>query len=183
MAVLPGGEPLRLPAVAASLTRIVASRWTLMEEMKEGRKAPRFKLPDQDGNMVGLADFEGRTVVLYFYPKAGTPGCTAQACGIRDRSAEYHAAGAVVVGVSRDQPAQLREFADEHGLPFTLLSDPDHRVAEKYGVWVEKSMYGRRYMGVQRATFVIGPDGKVLKAFPKITPKKHDELVLATLAT
>ena len=86
-----------------------------------------------------------------------------------------------MVGISRDDPAQLREFADEHDLPFTLLSDPDHKVAEKYGVWVEKSMYGRTYMGVQRATFVIGPDGKLLKAFPKVTPKKHDELVLGAL--
>jgi peroxiredoxin Q/BCP len=149
--------------------------------MKEGRRAPSFKLRDQDGNTVSLADFAGRTVVLYFYPKAGTPGCTAQACGIRDRLDDYDAADAVVVGVSRDDPAALREFADEHDLPFTLLSDPDHKVAEKYGVWVEKSMYGRSYMGVQRATFVIGPDGKLLKAFPKVTPKKHDEVVLAAL--
>jgi len=149
--------------------------------MKEGHKAPRFKLPDQDGNVVNLSDFEGRTVVLYFYPKAGTPGCTMQACGIRDRSADYEAAGAVVIGVSRDDPSQLREFADEHDLPFTLLSDPDHKVAEKYGVWVEKSMYGRSYMGVQRATFIIGPDGRVKKIFPKVTPKKHDEQVLGGL--
>jgi peroxiredoxin Q/BCP len=150
--------------------------------MKEGRKAPGFKLPDQDGNIVGLSDFVGRTVVLYFYPKAGTPGCTAQACGVRDRLDEYDAADAVVMGISRDDQATLREFADEHDLPFTLLSDSDHKVADKYGVWVEKSMYGRTYMGVQRATFVIGPDGKLQKAFPKITPKKHDELVLAALA-
>jgi peroxiredoxin Q/BCP len=150
--------------------------------MKEGRKAPSFKLLDQDGNTVSLGDFAGRTVVVYFFPKANTTGCTAQACGIRDRFDDYDAAGALVVGISRDDPATLREFADEHDLPFTLLSDPDHKVAEKYGVWVEKSMYGRSYMGVQRATFVIGPDGKLLKAFPKITPKKHDELVLAELA-
>jgi peroxiredoxin Q/BCP len=150
--------------------------------MKEGRKAPAFTLPDQDGNTVRLTDFKGRTVVLYFYPKAGTPGCTAHACGIRDRAADYEAAGVVVLGVSRDEPAQLREFADEHELPFTLLSDADHKVAEKYGTWVEKSMYGRRFWGVQRATFVIGPDGKLVKAFPKITPRKHDELVLGALA-
>jgi peroxiredoxin Q/BCP len=149
--------------------------------MREGRKAPSFKLLDQDGNTVSLRDFAGRTVVVYFFPKANTTGCTAQACGIRDRLDDYEAAGALVVGISRDDPATLREFADEHDLPFTLLSDPDHKVAEKYGVWVEKSMYGRSYMGVQRATFVIGPDGKLLKAFPKITPKKHDELVLAAL--
>jgi peroxiredoxin Q/BCP len=150
--------------------------------MKVGRRAPGFKLLDQDGNIVSLADFVGRTVVLYFYPKAGTPGCTAQACGIRDRIDDYDAAGALVVGISRDDPATLREFADEHGLPFTLLSDPDHKVAEKYGVWVEKSMYGRTFMGVQRATFVIDPDGKLQQAFPKVTPKNHEKLVLAGLA-
>ena len=150
--------------------------------MKEGRKAPSFKLRDQDGNTVSLGDFAGRTVVLYFYPKANTPGCTEQACGIRDRLDDYDEAGALVIGISRDDPETLRQFADEHDLPFALLSDPDHKVAEKYGVWVEKSMYGRSYMGIQRATFVIGPDGKLLKAFPKITPKKHDELVLGALA-
>jgi len=151
--------------------------------MKEGRKAPSFKLRDQDGNTVSLADLAGRTVVLYFFPKANTPGCTAQACGIRDRMDDYDAADAIVVGVSRDDPGTLREFADEHDLPFTLLSDPDHKVAEKYGVWVEKSMYGRTYMGVQRATFVIGPDGKLLKAFPKVTPKTHDQRVLGALGS
>jgi peroxiredoxin Q/BCP len=149
--------------------------------MKEGRKAPAFKLVDQHGNKVSLADFAGRTVVLYFYPKADTPGCTTQACGIRDRRADYDAAGAVVLGVSPDPPDRLRDFADKHELPFTLLSDRDHKIAEKYGVWVEKSMYGRSYMGVQRATFVIGPDGKVRKAFPKVSPKTHDEQVLAAL--
>jgi len=149
--------------------------------MKEGRKAPAFKLVDPHGNKVSLADFAGRTVVLYFYPKADTPGCTTQACGIRDRRADYDAAGAVVLGVSPDPPDRLRDFADKHELPFTLLSDRDHKIAEKYGVWVEKSMYGRSYMGVQRATFVIGPDGKVRKAFPKVSPKTHDEQVLAAL--
>ena len=149
--------------------------------MKEGRKAPAFKLPDQDGNTVSLSDFAGDTVVLYFYPKADTPGCTAQACGIRDRTADYQAAGVTVIGVSPDAPDKLRAFADKYDLPFTLLSDPDHKVAEKYGVWVEKSMYGRSYMGVQRATFVIGPDRKVLRSFPKVSPKKHDDLVLGAL--
>jgi thioredoxin-dependent peroxiredoxin len=149
--------------------------------MKEGRKAPAFKLPDQDGNKVSLADLAGETVVLYFYPKADTPGCTTQACGIRDRAADYDAAGAIVLGVSPDSPDKLRKFADKHGLPFTLLSDSDHKIAEKYGVWVEKSMYGRSYMGVQRATFVIGPDGKVKKIFPKVSPKQHAEQVLAAL--
>ena len=150
--------------------------------MKEGQRAPAFRLPDQDGNMVRLADLKGRTVVLYFYPKADTPGCTIQACGIRDRQPDYDAADAVVLGVSPDDPAKLRKFADKYGLPFTLLADTDHKIAEKYGTWVEKSMYGRTYWGVQRATFVIGPDGKIARIFPKVSPKTHDELVLEALA-
>jgi peroxiredoxin Q/BCP len=149
--------------------------------MKEGRKAPAFKLPDQDGNKVSLSEFAGETVVLYFYPKADTPGCTTQACGIRDRQAEYDAAGVVVLGVSPDPPDRLRKFADKHDLPFTLLSDSDHAIAEKYGVWGEKSMYGRSYMGVHRSTFVIGPDGRIKKALLKVSPKKHDDLVLGAL--
>ncbi len=150
--------------------------------MKEGRKAPDFKLLNQDGDPVRLSELAGTTVVLYFYPKADTPGCTTQACGLRDKAVEYDDAGAIVIGVSPDSPDRLRKFADKHDLPFALLSDPDHKVAEKYGVWVEKSMYGRSYMGVQRATFVIGPDRKILRAFPKVSPKKHDELVLQALA-
>jgi len=149
--------------------------------MKEGQRAPAFRLPDQDGNMVRLADLKGRTVVLYFYPKADTPGCTTQACGIRDRQSDYDAAGAVVLGISPDEPAKLRKFADKYDLPFTLLADTDHKIAEKYGTWVEKSMYGRTYWGVQRATFVIGPDGKIARIFPKVSPKTHDELVLEAL--
>jgi peroxiredoxin Q/BCP len=149
--------------------------------MKEGRKAPAFRLPEASGGMVRLSDFAGQTVVVYFFPKAGTPGCTAQACGIRDRLAEYADVRAVVIGISRDTPEALHAFAHEHELPWYLLSDADHKVAEKYGVWVEKSMYGRRYWGVQRATFVIGPDGKIAKAFPKISPQKHDDLVLDAL--
>jgi peroxiredoxin Q/BCP len=150
-------------------------------DMKEGRKAPAFRLPDANGELVRLSDLVGAPVVLYFFPKADTPGCTAQACGVRDRWAEYEAAGAVVIGVSRDDPDALHEFAEEYDLPHLLLSDADHKVAEKYGVWVEKSMYGRRYWGVQRATFLIGPDGRVARVFPKISPRKHDDLVLEAL--
>jgi peroxiredoxin Q/BCP len=147
----------------------------------EGDKAPDFELRDQDGEPVRLSDHAGHTVVLYFYPRANTPGCTTQARGIRDRSAEYAAAGAMVIGVSPDEPAKLRKFADKHGLDFTLLADPDHSVAEAYGVWVEKSMYGKRYMGIQRATFIVGPDGTIAKAFPKVSPKTHDDVVLEAL--
>jgi thioredoxin-dependent peroxiredoxin len=151
------------------------------EPMKEGARAPAFRLRDASGEFVRLSDFAGDIVVLYFFPKADTPGCTAQACGIKERWPDYEAAGAVVIGVSRDEPEQLDHFGHKYDLPHVLLSDPDHRVAEKYGVWVEKSMYGRKYWGVQRATFVIDPKGKVVKVFPKVSPRKHDDLVLAAL--
>jgi peroxiredoxin Q/BCP len=150
--------------------------------LDEGKKAPGFTLDDQAGNPVSLSDFEGRTVVLYFYPKANTSGCTTQACGVRDRKAEYEAAGATVLGVSPDEVKDIAKFGDKYDLDFTLLADPDHSVAEAYGTWVEKSMYGNKYMGVQRATFIIGPDGKIAKVFPKVQPKKHDDLVLGALA-
>jgi thioredoxin-dependent peroxiredoxin len=149
--------------------------------MNEGDKAPGFALQNQDGETVELSGLAGRTVVLYFYPRADTPGCTTQACGIRDRDAEYAAAGATVIGVSPDEPAALRKFADKHGLAFTLVGDPDHSVAEAYGVWVEKSMYGKKYMGIQRATFIIDGDGRIAKVFPKVTPKTHDDVVLKAL--
>ena len=125
---------------------------------------------------------KGKRVVLFFYPKADTPGCTKQACGVRDRGSEYEAAGAVVLGVSPDKPEKLRKFADKHRLTFTLVSDPDHAIAERYGVWVEKSMYGRKYMGVERSTFLIGPDGEITREFRKVRPSKHDDLVLGALA-
>src|SRR3954468_12582403 len=150
--------------------------------MEQGEQAPDFDLRDQDGQPVRLSDHAGRPVVLYFYPKADTPGCTTQACGIRDRGAEYDAAGAVVLGVSPDPPARLRRFADKYGLPFTLLADTDHAVAEAYGVWAEKSMYGRRYWGNLRTTFVIDPEGKIRHVIPKVSPKTHDAEVLAALA-
>ncbi len=149
--------------------------------MNEGDKAPGFELQDQDGKPVKLSDHSGKKVVLYFYPRADTPGCTTQACGIRDRGAEYAEAGAVVLGVSPDEPAALRKFADKQQLDFTLLGDPDHSVAEAYGVWVEKSMYGKKYMGMQRATFIIDGDGTIAKVFPKVSPKTHDDVVLKAL--
>ena len=147
-----------------------------------GDKAPNFTLPDQDGNKVKLSGLRGQKVVLYFYPKADTPGCTTQAQGVRDRAADYDAAGAVVLGVSRDPVERIAKFADKHSLGFPLLSDADHAVAEAYGVWVEKSMYGRKFMGMQRATFVIDPKGKVTHVFPKVSPKTHDDVVLAALS-
>jgi peroxiredoxin Q/BCP len=147
-----------------------------------GTKAPDFTLDDQDGNPVHLSALRGKPVVLYFYPKADTPGCTTQACGIRDHRADYEAAGAVVLGVSPDPVKALRKFVDKQSLDFTLLSDPDHATAEAYGVWVEKSMYGRNYWGNSRTTFVIDADGKVARVLPDVKPATHDELVLAALA-
>jgi thioredoxin-dependent peroxiredoxin len=147
-----------------------------------GDKAPNFTLPDQHGDAVRLSSLRGRKVVLYFYPKADTPGCTTQACGVRDHAADYAGLGAVVLGVSRDPVERIAAFDGKHSLGFTLLSDADHAVAEAYGVWVEKSMYGRKFMGMQRATFVIDPKGKVTHVFPKVSPRTHDEQVLAALA-
>ena len=147
-----------------------------------GDAAPDFELQNQDGETVKLSDLRGKTVVLYFYPKADTPGCTTQACGIRDRSGEYESAGAVVLGVSPDKPKALRKFADKYELPFTLLSDEGHKVAEAYGVWAEKSMYGRKYWGNERTTFVIDSGGKIARVFPKVSPKTHDDVVLEALA-
>jgi peroxiredoxin Q/BCP len=149
--------------------------------LSEGDKAPSFTLPDQSGEKVKLSDLKGETVVLFFYPRADTPGCTTQACGVRDRGADYKKAGARVIGISRDEVGAIDKFAGKYDLDFTLLADADHAVAEKYGTWVEKSMYGKKYMGVQRATFIIGPDGKIAKVFPKVSPKQHDDLVLAAL--
>ncbi len=147
----------------------------------EGDAAPDFTLPDQNGCEVTLSDLRGETVVLYFYPRADTPGCTTQACGVRDRGGEYREAGARVIGISPDEVGALAKFAGKHDLDFTLLADADHAVADAYGAWVEKSMYGKKYMGVQRSTFVVGPDGKIARVFPKVSPKKHDELVLKAL--
>jgi peroxiredoxin Q/BCP len=149
--------------------------------IEKGDVAPDFELPDQSGQPVKLSDFRGRSVVVYFYPKADTPGCTTQACGVRDHRADYEEADAVVLGVSPDPPKKISRFDQKYGLGFPLLSDEDHKVAEDYGVWVEKSMYGRTYMGNERSTFVIGPDGVIREVFRKVKPAEHDERVLAAL--
>jgi peroxiredoxin Q/BCP len=150
--------------------------------LEAGQAAPDFTLPDQDGEELSLSDLRGETVVLYFYPRADTPGCTTQACGVRDRGADYTAAGARVIGVSPDEVDAVKKFADKFELDFTLLADADHAVADAYGAWGEKSMYGKKYMGVQRATFLIDPDGTIAKVFPKVSPKTHDDVVLEALA-
>ncbi|HEY7968289.1 MAG TPA: thioredoxin-dependent thiol peroxidase [Solirubrobacteraceae bacterium] len=150
--------------------------------LEPGSPAPDFTLDNQDGESVSLSDYRGHWVVLYFYPKADTPGCTTQACGVRDRAADYAAADAVVLGVSPDSVKALRKFAEKYGLPFTLLADVDHGVAERYGVWAEKSMYGRTYWGNLRATFIIDGTGVIRHVIAKVTPKTHDDEVLAAIA-
>jgi peroxiredoxin Q/BCP len=150
--------------------------------IEPGDQAPDFELPDQDGRPVKLGDFAGEMVVLYFYPKADTPGCTTQACGVRDHQRDYADANAVVFGISPDPVAKVKKFHDKQGLNFSLLADEGHHVADAYGVWVEKSMYGRTYFGNERTTFVIGPDGRVAEVLRKVKPAEHDAKVLAALA-
>jgi thioredoxin-dependent peroxiredoxin len=146
-----------------------------------GDTAPDFTLPDQEGRPVTLSELRGQKVVVYFYPKADTPGCTTQACGIRDHAADYDAAGALVLGISPDPVKNVKKFADKHDLRFALLADEDHAVAEAYGVWVEKSRYGRTYWGNERTTFVIDPEGRVAEVLRQVKPAQHDDLVLAAL--
>ena len=146
-----------------------------------GNQAPDFTLSDQHGNPVSLSGLRGRTVVLYFYPKADTPGCTTQACGVRDHEADYERAGAVVLGVSPDPVTAVSKFDQRFGLGFPLLADEDHNVAEQYGVWVEKNRSGRTYMGNERTTFVIGPDGAVKEILRDVRPAEHDDQVLGAL--
>lgn len=150
--------------------------------VEEGRPAPDFTLTSDSGAAVTLSSFRGTPVVLYFYPKDDTPGCTAQACGIRDAWSEFQRTGAVVLGVSPDRPSRHVTFRDKYDLPFTLLSDEAHEVAEKYGTWVEKSMYGKTYMGMERSTFVIDAEGTVRKVMRKVKPADHADDVLAALA-
>ena len=149
-----------------------------------GKKAPTFKLPGSNGEPVTLSELTGagKSVVLYFYPKDDTPGCTTEACEFRDAVKKFSRKKAVVLGVSPDSLKAHDRFIAKFGLPFVLLSDADHAVAEKFGVWVEKSMYGRKYMGIERSTFVIGPDGKVKAAFRKVKVDGHVEEVLAAVS-
>jgi peroxiredoxin Q/BCP len=147
-----------------------------------GSPAPAFSLTSDAGESVSLESLKGKPVVLYFYPRDDTPGCTTQACGIRDAWGEFERSGAVVLGVSPDSEASHVKFKQKFDLPFTLLADPDHATADAYGVWVQKSMYGKKYMGVERSTFVIGADGVLLKAMRKVKPETHADDVLAALA-
>ena len=151
--------------------------------VEEGKPAPDFELVADSGEPVKLSDLQGKPVVLYFYPKDDTPGCTAQARGIRDAWDEFERAGAVVLGVSPDDERSHRNFREKYDLPFPLLADTDHATAEKYGVWVEKSFAGKTYMGVERSTFVIDADGNVAKVMRKVKPDTHADDVLAALSS
>jgi peroxiredoxin Q/BCP len=151
-------------------------------EVREGAPAPDFDLASDSGERVKLSSLRGKQVVLYFYPKDDTPGCTTQACGIRDAYEEFQTAGAVVFGISPDSEASHLEFREKFGLPFTLLADTDHRVAEEYGVWGERKNYGKTYMGIERSTFVIDADGVVKRIMRRVKPETHADRVLAALA-
>jgi len=150
--------------------------------VEEGKPAPDFELQSDSGETVKLSELRGKPVVLYFYPKDDTPGCTKQACGIRDSWGEFERRGAVVLGVSPDSETSHVKFKRKFGLPFTLLADPDHAVAEQYGVWGEKRNYGKTYMGIIRSTFVIDAEGKVTKVMRNVKPETHADDVLAALA-
>ncbi len=142
-----------------------------MAELKSGASAPAFSLLDQDGKTVQLSDLAGRKLLLYFYPKADTPGCTTQACSIRDAMPDLASLGIAAVGISPDEPAELKKFIDKYGLNFPLLSDPDHKTADAYGTWGEKSMYGKTYEGIIRSSFLLDEQGRVVQAWYKISPK------------
>lgn len=148
------------------------------KELKVGDKAPAFDCPDETGTKRALKDYKGKTVILYFYPKDDTPGCTIEACEFRDALAGFKAKGAVILGVSPDTPESHKKFIAKFGLTFPLLSDPDHKVCEAYGVWKKKQFMGREYMGVERSTFVIGPDGKLVYVENGVTAKGHAAAML-----
>ncbi|MFJ7921640.1 thioredoxin-dependent thiol peroxidase [Lysinibacillus fusiformis] len=150
--------------------------------LQEGQKVLDFSLINEKGERVQLADFKGQNVILYFYPKDMTPGCTTEACDFRDKFEDFSHLKAVVLGVSPDDANKHTKFIDKHGLPFSLLVDEDHAVAEAYGVWVLKKMYGREFMGIERSTFLIDSEGKLMKAWRKVRVKNHIEEVYAYLA-
>lgn len=154
----------------------------MAEWLEVGTKAPAFTLKNAEGKSVKLSEFKGEPVVLYFYPKDDTPGCTKEACGFRDASAALKKHGAVVLGVSPDNVASHAKFRDKYELPFPLLSDEKHEVAEKYGAWREKNMYGKKSMGIQRSTYLIDKEGKIAKVWARVKPEEHAAQVLEALA-
>ena len=150
-----------------------------MSTPQEGKRPPAVALPDQNGEQVKLSSFKGRRVLVYFYPKADTPGCTTQACGLRDIAGQI--GDTVILGISPDKSPRLKKFDDKYGLGFTLLSDLDHAIAEEYGVWVEKKNYGKTYMGIIRSAFLIDEKGKIEQAWYKVSPKATSENLLESL--
>ncbi|HRS64545.1 MAG TPA: thioredoxin-dependent thiol peroxidase [Spirochaetia bacterium] len=147
-----------------------------------GEKAPEFSLPDSDGNIVTLSQFKGKTVILYFYPKDDTPGCTKEACSFRDNYDRFLEKGAVVIGISKDKPASHAKFRAKYQLPFYLLSDESTDILQAYGAWDKKSLYGKSFFGIIRSTYVIGPDGRIVKFYPKVKPEGHAEEILSLLS-
>jgi peroxiredoxin Q/BCP len=154
---------------------------TIQLKLKEGDKAPEFSAITNGGGKISLADYLGKNVILYFYPKDDTPGCTKEACAFRDHFADFKKRGAIVFGVSPDSVKSHDKFVKKFKLPFTLLADEDKKIVEAYGVWGEKSFMGRKYMGTNRVTFLIGPDGKIKKIWPLVKPEEHAAEVLAAL--
>jgi len=150
-------------------------------KLKEGDKAPDFSAPTSGGGQLSLAGLKGRNVILYFYPRDDTPGCTKEACAFRDHFAVFQRQGAVVLGVSADPVKAHDKFVEKFKLPFTLLADVDKKIVKAYGVWGQKSFMGRKYLGIHRVTFLIGPDGRIRKIWPKVKPAEHAEEVLAAL--
>ena len=150
-------------------------------DLKENDPAPDFRLPDDEGTPVQLSELRGKRVVLYFYPRADTPGCTKESCEFRDLTPHIEEKGAVIYGISPDSVKEVQKFREKFAFPFHLLADADHSVAEAYGVWKEKSMYGKKYWGVERSTFVVGADGTIERAYRKVSPEGHAEVVLREL--
>lgn len=149
--------------------------------LQEGQKAPEFTLPNQEGNPVGLRDFTGKKVILFFYPRDNTPGCTREACAFRDNFTKFQEHGIVVLGISKDSEKAHRNFIAKQSLPFDLLSDPEHTVIEAYGAWQEKKLYGKVSMGTVRSTYVIDENGMIEKVYPKVKPDEHAAQILADL--
>lgn len=151
--------------------------------VEEGKKAPAISLPDQDGNVHTLEDYKGKWVILYFYPKDNTPGCTIESCGFRDAKKQYDQVNAVIFGISCDDEKSHTKFIEKFGLPFNLLADTEKKTVEDYGVYKEKSMYGKKYMGIERTTFLINPEGMVHKIYYKVKPQGHEAEVLKDIET
>jgi len=178
------GAPIQPDATtqpAAATSTNVPSTEKSMSLLNVGDTAPDFSLESSTGKTIKLSDFAGQRVVLYFYPKADTPGCTKEACGFRDAIADYKSNGIAVLGVSPDPIEAVNAFSEKYSLGFPLLADTDHKVCELYGVWQERSMYGKTHMGVARTTYIVGKDGKIAHVFPKVKPEGHDKEVLAWL--